>query len=218
MPGPPGAEVVFAGPTLARAHALGFAVDLAGFAILPPVTRGDVQRLLDGPPGLAVIVDGYFHLHKLAVGHAEIRDALAAGWRVWGLSSMGAIRAAEMHALGMRGFGRVFQRYVDDPGFRDDEVALLHEPEPPYRAFSEPLVQVRDWLDAMVAAGDLAEDRRQALIAELSAMWFGDRTAATIGARIGPELAARWIPRLREFQTKAQDLAAFASARPWRDA
>ncbi|WP_425300876.1 TfuA-like protein, partial [Nocardia wallacei] len=33
----------------------------------------------------------------------EIREALEAGWSVWGLSSMGAIRAAEMRLLGMRG-------------------------------------------------------------------------------------------------------------------
>ena len=39
----------------------------------------------------------------------RIRAALSAGFRVFGLSSMGAIRAREMAALGMEGFGEVYQ-------------------------------------------------------------------------------------------------------------
>ena len=38
---------------------------------------------------------------------------------------MGAIRAREMAHLGMRGFGRVFERFVAEDDFQDDEVALL---------------------------------------------------------------------------------------------
>src|ERR1700730_15150065 len=99
--------VMFVGPTLAtspRARTLA-----RSYALRRPVRRDDIARLVRGrrKPGVIVIVDGVFH-DTLAVGHAEIREALVRGWRVWGLSSMGAIRAREMAHLGMRGFGRVF--------------------------------------------------------------------------------------------------------------
>lgn len=184
----PQRSYIFVGPTLHRGIAAGLRFELGDFVVLPPAKRGDVQRLIGSTPGVIVVVDGYFHLDNLAIGHAELRDALAAGWRVWGLSSMGAIRAAEMRGLGMRGFGRVYQHYVDDPTFRDDEVALLHEPEPPYRTFSEPLVHVRAWLAAMVEAHALSAERRAELVQALMPMWFGDRTQALLRSLVGPEL------------------------------
>ena len=136
----PPETVIFAGPTR---------WELDGAAALPPgarweapVRRGDLTRLARlHAPGTIVLVDGLFH-HTLAVGHAEIRGALARGWAVYGLGSMGAIRACEMRDLGVRGFGNVYRRFVADPELRDDEVALLHESEPPYRALSEPLLRL----------------------------------------------------------------------------
>src|SRR2546423_1317132 len=103
--------VLFVGPTMAtspRARALA-----KGCVVRRPVRRGDVARLVASrkKPGTMAIVDGVFH-DSLAVGHAEIRDALARGWAVWGLSSMGAIRAREMSHVGMRGFGRVYARFA----------------------------------------------------------------------------------------------------------
>ncbi len=95
------------------------------------------------------IVDGQF-LRCLSVGHAEIRLAIAKSWQVWGLSSMGAIRACEMKHLGMRGYGEVYQWYCRDECFRDDEVALMHRPNPPYDAVSEPLIHIRVWLQELV--------------------------------------------------------------------
>lgn len=206
---------IFVGPTLHRGLAVGLRPELGELIVRPPARRGDVERLLGSPPGVIVVVDGYFHLHSLAIGHAELRDAIAAGWQVWGLSSMGAIRAAELRTLGMRGFGRVYQHYVDDPGFRDDEVALLHQPEPPYLAFSEPLVHVRAWLAAMVEAGALPAERRDELIAALMPMWFGDRTRDLLRSLLGADLAG-WTARLDEFQLKSIDLAEFLAAGPWR--
>jgi hypothetical protein len=207
-------RVLFVGPTLHRGLAAKVELALDGFDVQPPARRGDVERLVAEPPGIIVLADGYFHLHNLTIGHAELRHALEAGWRVWGVSSMGAIRAAEMRELGMRGAGTVYQHYVDDPAFRDDEVALLHEPEPPYRTFSEPLVHVRAWLAAMVEAGAITAERRSELIATLMPMWFGDRTHAALKSLVGPDLAS-WVDRLDAYQLKSQDLAELLRARPW---
>jgi hypothetical protein len=212
-----GRKYIFVGPTLHRGLAAKLTFELDDFVLLPPAKRGDMQRLVGSgaTPGVVAIVDGYFHLHNLAIGHAELRMAIAAGWHVWGLSSMGAIRAAEMRDLGMRGFGAVYRRYADDPRFRDDEVALLHQPDPPYRTFSEPLVHIRAWLDAMVTAGDLAADRRHEILATLMPMWFGDRTHDFLRACVGAS-AAKWVDRLEDFQLKSRDLGDFLHLRPWQ--
>ena len=200
---------------------------LDGVIVLPPVKRGDVTRVVEsaGPrPGVLAIVDGYFHLENLSVGHLEIRLALKRGWQVWGLSSMGAIRAAEMHHMGVRGWGAAFERYRDDGDFRDDEVALLHEPNPPYREVTEPLLHMRAALSDLVARGTLTAEDSQAILDQLMGMWFGERSLALfrdlIVARLPPEPGPAeelraWFQGFDRFRTKAHDLVSFLEARPW---
>jgi hypothetical protein len=213
---------MFAGPTLARA-ALDGSPRLDGLVVLPPVKRDDLPRITDAPgePGVLIIVDGYFHLANLSVGHLEIRLAMKRGWQVWGLSSMGAIRAAEMHHLGMRGFGAVFERYRDDPDFRDDEVALLHEPSPPYREGSEPLVHLRTALADLRTRGVVDDADVAAILDELMAMWFGERSLALFRdliVRRRPDRADEvraWMQDFGRFRLKVRDLLTFLSERPW---
>jgi hypothetical protein len=173
-------------------------------------------------PGTIVVVDGVFH-DSLAVGHAEIRSALERGWRVWGLASMGAIRAREMAHLGMRGFGRVFEHFCREGDFQDDEVALLHEPAAPYRPVSEPLVHLRAAVHHLVACGLVGEADGRAVTADLKARWYGERTRGRAERALlervgGPESAAG--RRVREeladfarFRWKTIDLEMFLDAR-----
>jgi hypothetical protein len=214
---------MFAGPTLARATQLAPDLPLDDIILLPPVKRGDVPRVVQSAsqPGVLVLVDGYFHLANLAVGHLELRLALQSGWAVWGLSSMGAIRAAEMHTMGVRGYGSVFSRYRDDPDFRDDEVALLHEPDEPYRELSEPLVHMRAALDDLVARGSLDDEDRAAILKHLMSLWFGERTIAlfrTLVVRQKPALEQAlpsWWDGFDRFRLKALDLVKFVQEKPW---
>lgn len=215
---------MFAGPTLARARAIAPALDLGNIIVLTPVKRGDVTRIVQAPePGVLAIVDGFFHLENISVGHLEIRLALKRRWQVWGLSSMGAIRAAEMHHMGVRGWGAVFERYRDDPDFRDDEVGLLHEPGPPYREGTEPLVHMRAGLAELVARQLITAADETAIIEKLMGMWFGDRSLPLLRDLVierrpdlgtGGELGA-WIKGFDRFRTKALDLISFLEQRPW---
>jgi hypothetical protein len=167
------------------------------------------------------IVDGQFH-QCLSVGHAEIREAVALGWQVWGLSSMGAIRACEMKEMGMLGFGQVYEWFCSDENFRDDEVALTHFPDPPYYPFSEPLIHIRLWLQELVSVRLLTRLQEKRLINKLMSMWFGERTLSR--AR---ELVVDVIPKdvqevdetledFDRFRLKSHDLAAFLREQPWR--
>jgi hypothetical protein len=214
--------VLFAGPTLApspRARAMA-----RRCRVRPPVKRNDVARLVEAAdePGVMAIVDGVFH-DKLAVGHAEIRDAMDRGWKVWGLSSMGAIRAREMAALGMRGFGRVFERFAREADFQDDEVALLHEATPPYRAVTEPLVHLRAAVQHLVQRNIVSQADATAVVEDLKSRWFGERTVrGTIEAlaRRAPEAREairRELSNFQRFALKTRDLELFLERHPWAE-
>jgi hypothetical protein len=174
--------IMFAGPTLAESRRARSLARARGVGIRPPIRRRDLPQLLaktrKANPGVICIVDGVFH-DTLAVGHAEIRETLARGWRVWGLSSMGAIRAREMQTLGMRGFGRVFDLFNDSADFQDDEVALLHEAARPFRPPSEALVHQRAALRHLVGSGLVGQFAALAVIDALKRRWYGERTMSS---------------------------------------
>ena len=134
---------------------------------------------------------------------------------------MGAIRAREMEPLGMRGFGRVFERFMGEEDFQDDEVALLHEGTAPYRAVTEPLVHLRTAIEHLVERGIVAETDATAVVADLKSQWFGQRTVrGTIEAlvRRAREAAAairREMSDFHRFALKTSDLERFLEEQPW---
>ncbi|MBV8468004.1 MAG: hypothetical protein JO218_18830 [Burkholderiales bacterium] len=191
-------------------------------AWLPPVRRDDVQNLAASEaPGCMAIVDGYFD-QALAVGHAEIREAVDKGWRVWGLSSMGAIRAYEMRHLGVLGFGKVYAHFDVEDDFRDDEVALLHARDRPYRPITEPLVHIRYGLQDLVERRLLSEADRHTVLDSLMQMWYGERylevAERLLASVAGKELAQRWRADFGRYRIKSHDLADFLAFAPWRHA
>ena len=136
--------LVFVGPTLPAAEAARL---LPGAEIRPPVSVGEVLGLLRrrGGPALRrlAIIDGYFE-RMASVWHKELLLALERGIEVWGASSMGALRAAELHPFGMRGVGAVFEAFRSGELVADDEVAVAHLPaEAGFRAVSDALVNLR---------------------------------------------------------------------------
>jgi hypothetical protein len=211
---------LFAGPS-----AFGLPDDTwrrAGVRVVPPVRRGDVDKLVADArsPGVVIICDGLFHAAP-AVSHAELCHAIDSGWEVWGVSSIGAIRAYEMRDQGMKGFGYVHSRFTALTDFADDEMCLLHFPEPPYCPLSEALVNVRYALDRQAAPLGISEVSQAALIAALRALYFGDRTEARIrglmiaDAGIEAAQADALLAWLKAHRIKSLDLVDLLAARPW---
>ncbi len=191
----------------------------------PPVRRADIDRLVEesSGPGVVVICDGVFHSEP-AVSHAEICRALDRGWQVWGVSSLGAIRAYELRAEGMRGHGYVhslFERFAD---FTDDEMCLLHFPEEPYFPVSEALVNLRFAFERHKQALGIADEAERDVIDALRALWFGDRTEARMRSvmietgRIDPSVVERLMQALVNERIKTRDLVDLLERRPWRTA
>ena len=137
---------IFAGPSL-----WGQDIDhLPRELWLPPARCGDVVAVVaQHSPKKNLLIDGFFH-QVLSVWHKEIVYALLKGIVVIGASSMGALRAAEMHRYGMIGIGKIFQMFRD--GEEDDSlVALTCNPET-YEPMTEaPVGNRQKTLDALEA-------------------------------------------------------------------
>ncbi len=167
--------LVFVGPTLPAAEV----VRLHPAAIvMPPVAVGDVLGLLRrrGLQRLAII-DGYFE-RMAAVWHKELLLALERGIEVWGASSMGALRAAELAPFGMRGVGAIYRAFARGEYTADDEVAVAHLPaEAGYRAVSDALVNLRD---GIARAPFLTAPVRARLVELARARFYRDRSWAQL--------------------------------------
>lgn len=129
---------VFAGPSLWNSPPLNPA-----FSLRPPAVAGDLIALLADPPRRLCLIDGLFD-NCAAPWHKELLLLMAAGTRVYGAASMGALRAAELHGFGMVGVGAIAAAYRRGLLTGDDEVALAHGPaEWNWRPLSVPMVEVR---------------------------------------------------------------------------
>ena len=167
--------LVFIGPTLAADEAR---ARLPDATILPPVAVGDLLRLVK-KRGLRriAIVDGYFE-RMAAVWHKEILLALERGIAVWGASSMGALRAAELAPYGMIGVGSIYRAYARGTLVADDEVAVAHLPgEFGYRATSDALVNLRD---GIARAPMLTAKTRVRLVELARARFYRERSWQTL--------------------------------------
>ena len=198
---------VFVGPTLPAPTAAA-ALDAVYF---PPVRQGDVYRAaVRHRPRAIGIIDGYFQ-QVPSVWHKEILWAMAQGVHVFGSASMGALRAAELAAFGMRGVGRIFEAYRDgwlppyeaEPFEDDDEVAVMHGPaESGFVPLSEAMVNIRCTLASAAAQGVIGPATRDALVATAKRLFYADRSyerllgCAADDAYPAHELAALsgWLP------------------------
>ena len=151
------------------------------------------------------IVDGYFE-RVPAVWHKEILWALANGVAVAGAASMGALRAAELAPFGMIGVGRIFEAYArgvfppfdSEPFEDDDEVAVVHGPAEAGWMATEAMVNIRATLAAAAEAGVVEVSLRDRLTAAAKAMFYKDRSWATLLHRAGADgTDANALARLR---------------------
>ncbi|CDZ46486.1 TfuA domain protein CorE [Neorhizobium galegae bv. officinalis] len=104
--------------------------------------QGDVRLAVDEGAWAIGLIDGAFE-YVAPVWHKEILYGLSKGVAVFGAASMGALRAAECHAFGMTGIGKIFEAYASETRIDDADVALLHGPEElGYVAITIPMVNV----------------------------------------------------------------------------
>lgn len=210
---------VFLGPTMPRDDA---ARELDA-VFLPPVAQGDVIRIAERKPAAIAIVDGYFECVP-AVWHKEILFAIRQGIAVFGASSMGALRAAELHPFGMIGVGSIFEAYRDGRLEDDDEVAVVHGPaELGYPMLSEAMVNIRRTLADAEAEGVLPPAVAQTLEGIAKELPYRERNygrAMRLAGELGVDAQAltrfrSWLPTGRFDQKRDDAKLMLRTVRRW---
>jgi hypothetical protein len=210
--------IVFAGPTIEAAAVR----SLLPAEVRPPVAFGDVYRACKDRPRALVIIDGVFE-RTAAVWHKEILWAMSQGVHVFGGSSMGALRAAELAAFGMVGVGDIFAGFVSGELEDDDEVAVAHHRETEdFVPTSDALVDIRATLRAAHTHGAICASSAATLERLAKSRFYPERSFAAMvadakGMLDGPELAAfvAWLPRGRVALKRKDAEATLAAVAAW---
>jgi hypothetical protein len=171
---------IFVGPSLD----LGTARTILDAIYLPPVKRGDLADLTAEIKTVGII-DGEF-FQSLAVSPKEVLSLLGRGLKVYGSSSMGALRAVETRLFGMIGVGTIFEWYRDGVIDADDEVALTYDAAT-YATFSDPLVNIRFALRAARQENLIDQAKADEVIRTLKQIYFPNRSYQIV-CQLCPEL------------------------------
>lgn len=181
--------LVFLGPSLPRDVAREI---LPAARFLPPAARGDVYRAArDLAPRAILLVDGVFHRRR-AVWHREILWAMSRGIAVFGAASMGALRAVELAAYGMRGIGRIHAAFAagrlppfEEPFDDDAEVAVAHGPDQLGAGpLTLALVDLRCLFAAATSEGLITPAQCRELANRCAEIFFVERTRERVRALV----------------------------------
>lgn len=195
--------LVYLGPSLPLARAKG----LLDAEYRPPIRRGDLPKDFEEGYRTFGIVDGVFH-QSLSVSIREIRLAIDQGAKLFGSSSMGALRAAETYPLGMVGVGEVYRWYRSEYIDSDDEVALVFD-EASQRPLTVPLVNIRATLSRALENERLVPEIHGKVLDEAVALAFPMRNLENLLCGLSGKIPDKWLERVGEiFSAEAVDVKA----------
>lgn len=141
-----------------------------------PIKRGDLVHDLAENPDVIGIIDGVFHQNS-AVGHREILDAIKKGVKVYGASSMGALRASELDSLGMEGIGYCYNQYASGKVTSDDDVAVMLDNDT-LEALSVPLISMNYVFENAVKENIITQSQKEELYQITKKTFYPQRTYA----------------------------------------
>ncbi|MFZ3231539.1 MAG: TfuA-like protein [Pseudobdellovibrio sp.] len=146
-----------------------------------PIKRNDLYDDIKKGIHVIGIIDGEF-LQNLSVSPTEIQDAMRCGLSIYGASSMGAMRAAELSQFGMIGCGSIFEQISKDPYFQDDKLGQI---------FYEDLSHVSmPFMDFFLGIKDLVQRRivspkeSSEIVQLYKKLHFSERTYAALKSQI----------------------------------
>lgn len=141
-----------------------------------PIKRGDLSHDIKENPDIIAIIDGVFHQNS-AVGHREILSVMKKGVKVYGSSSMGALRASELDVLGMEGIGYCYNEYASGNVTSDDDVAVMLDSKT-LEALSVPLISMNYVFTNAVAENIITKEEKDELIKITKETYYPKRNYA----------------------------------------
>jgi len=201
--------VVFLGPSLSLEQAKEILPDAHYY---PPVKCGDIIHVLHQKPARIAIIDGYFE-NVAAVWHKEILFALECGVEVYGASSMGALRAAELAPFGMKGVGKIFEDFYNGYLQDDDEVTVVHRPpQSGYTPVTDAMVNIRATFQKALAENIIDQHIFEYLIAIAKNLFYKKRYFSKIFIlfeekypKMNISHLKKWISEENSIDQKAED-------------
>ena len=145
--------------------------------VAPPMKRGQILSDIESGVNVIGIADGSFHqAHAVSVN--ELRDGLRCGIAIYGSSSMGALRAAELASYGMHGSGKIFEYITQSECFRDDFVGQVYSAhDDTLIKLSIPWVDFFFYLESKRAEQLLDLESQERLLALFTKLDYPDRTS-----------------------------------------
>ncbi|MDY1590688.1 MAG: TfuA-related McrA-glycine thioamidation protein [Methanofastidiosum sp.] len=139
----------------------------------PPIRRGDIPKAISEGFDIIGIIDGVFY-RESAVSPRELMEVLKSGVKIYGSSSMGALRASELDRYGMIGVGKIYQWYRNEILNSDDEVALSFDSEE-FIPISEPLVNIRETIKKATNENIISPEESEILFKSAKSLYFPER-------------------------------------------
>lgn len=129
--------VIFLGPTLSIEKAK----EILDADYRLPAKKGDILQLITTSVKVVGIIDGYF-LQDYPPTPIEVYNLLRKkDVRVFGSSSLGALRAVELKKFGIIGIGKIFELFLKGIIDSDDEIAVTFTGYAGYK--SDALIDIR---------------------------------------------------------------------------
>ena len=144
-----------------------------GWICLPPCKQTDIMKLVETvQPTHIALVDGLY-MSVPAPWHKEILLALEQNIQVYGISSMGALRAVELHTFGMIGYGSVYEYINNNEPIDDSIVAVVHDSENRnFKPITFAKIEIIYFYEALKQASFLSELNFQDLSKRLNKIYF----------------------------------------------
>ena len=101
------------------------------------------------------------------------------GVKVYGASSMGALRASELDTLGMTGIGYVYNQYASGEVDSDDDVAVMLDSET-LDPLSVPLINMRYVFSNAANENIITENEKEELLSIAKKTYYPKRNYASI--------------------------------------
>jgi hypothetical protein len=165
--------IIFRGPSITLQESK---QHLRDAVYLPPATQGDMYRAYQKyKPKSMGLIDGNFE-NTPSPWHKEILYLMSQGVKIFGASSMGALRAAELDDFGMIGIGQIYEDFTNEILEDDDEVAILHAPKQlEYKPLSDAMVDIRPTLTKAMRAGIISNDLKSKLTSYYKDSFYKER-------------------------------------------
>lgn len=141
--------------------------------VRPPAKRGDLLKAVKEKFHVVGLIDGTM-IEVPTIGSHEIFYALDHGVHLYGSSSLGALRAVEFRNHGFQGIGVIYQWYLQQVTYRDDEL-LVQMNDDTSESLTEPLVNLRFVLLCALQKKIIPLRFAKMVLAEYSKLYYLDR-------------------------------------------